>query len=61
MKLEEEGKIIVEEKRFYLPYLYYSEKGLVTSIQRLLEQTEYAEQFPESEFLLALRKSWKND
>jgi exodeoxyribonuclease V alpha subunit len=54
LKLEEEKKIIVEEKRFYLPALYYSEKGLVTSIQKLLEQTEYAEQFPESEFLLAL-------
>ena len=54
LQLEEEGKIIVEEKRFYLPYLYYSEKGLVTSIKKLLEQTEYAEQFPESEFLLAL-------
>ncbi len=54
LKLEEEGKIIVEDKRIYLPYLYYSEKGLVTSIQKLLEQTEYAEQFPESEFLLAL-------
>ena len=54
LQLEEEGKIIVEDKRFYLPYLYYSEKGLVTSIKKLLEQTEYAEQFPESEFLLAL-------
>ena len=54
LKLEEEGKIIVEEKRFYLPSLYFSEKGLVTSIKKLLKQTEYAEQFPESEFLLAL-------
>ena len=54
LKLEEEGKIIVEEKRFYLPYLYFSEKGLVTSIKKLLEQKEYEDQFPESEFLLAL-------
>ena len=54
LKLETDGKIIVEEQRFYLPYLYYSEKGLVTNIQRLLQQTEYAETFPESEFLLAL-------
>jgi len=54
LKLEEEGKIIVEEKKFYLPYLYFSEKGLVTSIKKLLKQTEYADQFPESEFLLAL-------
>lgn len=54
LKLEGEGKIIVEEKRFYLSSLYFSEKGLVMSIQKLLEQTEYTEQFPESEFLLAL-------
>ncbi|WP_394233059.1 ATP-dependent RecD-like DNA helicase [Niallia oryzisoli] len=54
LKLEEEGKIIVEEKRFYLPYLFFSEKGLVTSIKKLLEQKEYEDQFPESEFLLAL-------
>ena len=36
IETREEGKIIVEEQRFYLPYLYYSEKGLVTSIQKLL-------------------------
>lgn len=54
VKLEEEGKIIIEEKRIYLPSLFFSEKGLVTNIKRLLEQTEYDEQFPESEFLLAL-------
>lgn len=54
VKLEEEGKIIIEEKRLYLPSFYYSEKGLVTNIKRILEQTEYEDQFPESEFLLAL-------
>lgn len=54
IKLEEEGKIIIEEKRVYLPSLFFSEKGLVTNIKRLLEQTEYENQFPESEFLLAL-------
>ncbi|MDP4083405.1 MAG: ATP-dependent RecD-like DNA helicase [Bacillota bacterium] len=54
MKLKEEGKLIVEEKRVYLPSLYYAEKGLVSNIQRILEQTEYENQFPESEFLLAL-------
>lgn len=54
LKLEEEGKIIVENKRFYLPSLYFSEKGLVTTVHKLLEQKEYAEQFPESEFLLSL-------
>ena len=54
IKLEEEGKIIGEEKRIYLPSLFFAEKGLVTSISRILKQTEYQEQFPESEFLLAL-------
>lgn len=54
VNLEEEGKIIIEEKRLYLPSFYYSEKGLVTNIKRILEQTEYEDQFPESEFLLAL-------
>lgn len=52
--LEEEGKLIIEEKRVYLPSLYFAEKGLVTSIQRILKQKEYEGQFPESEFLLAL-------
>src|SRR4051794_16318811 len=54
IKLEEEGKLIGEEKRVYLPSLYFAERGLVTSIKKILEQTEYNEQFPESEFLLAL-------
>lgn len=56
IKLEEEGKVVIEEKRIYLPSLYYSEKGIVTNIKRLLMQTEYDELFPESEFLLALGK-----
>lgn len=56
VNLEEEGKLIVEERRIYSPSLYYSEKGIVTSIQHLLEQTDYEDQFPESEFLLALGK-----
>lgn len=54
IKLQEEGKVIGEEQRVYLPSLYFAEKGLVTSINRILEQKEYKEQFPESEFLLAL-------
>ncbi|QED50183.1 SF1B family DNA helicase RecD2 [Cytobacillus dafuensis] len=54
IKLEEEGKIIGEEQKLYLPSLYFSEKGLVTNIKRILKQTQYDEQFPESEFLLAL-------
>lgn len=54
IKLTEEGKIIGEEQKVYLPSLYFSEKGLVTNIKRILDQNEYKEQFPESEFLLAL-------
>ncbi|RLQ98114.1 SF1B family DNA helicase RecD2 [Falsibacillus albus] len=54
VKLNEESKLMVEEQRLYLPSLYFSEKGLVTNIQRLLAQEEYEDQFPESEFLLAL-------
>lgn len=52
--LEEEGKIIAEERKIYLPSLYFSEKGLVRNINRIMEQEEYEDQFPESEFLLAL-------
>ncbi|MBS4176241.1 SF1B family DNA helicase RecD2 [Lederbergia citrea] len=54
IKLEEEGKIIGEEKRIYMPSLFFSEKGIVTNIHRIMEQNEYADQFPESEFLIAL-------
>ncbi|MBY0096270.1 SF1B family DNA helicase RecD2 [Mesobacillus maritimus] len=54
IKLGEEGKVMVEEKRVYLPSLFFSEKGLVTNIERILDQSQYENQFPESEFLLAL-------
>jgi exodeoxyribonuclease V alpha subunit len=54
IKLEEEGKLVVEDKKVFLPSLNYAEKGLVSSIKRILMQTEYEDQFPESEFLLAL-------
>lgn len=54
VKLGEEGKLKAEEQKLYLPSLYFSEKGLVKNIKRILEQNEYENQFPESEFLLAL-------
>ncbi|MCL6570633.1 MAG: ATP-dependent RecD-like DNA helicase [Bacillus sp. (in: Bacteria)] len=54
IKLQEEGKVIVEEQRIYLPSLFFAEQGLVKNIHRIIEQTEYEEQFPESEFLLSL-------
>lgn len=53
-KLSEEEKVVVEDGHIYLSSLYYAEKGLVTSIFRLLHQDEEVEQFPESEFLLQL-------
>ena len=34
--------------------MFFSEKGLVRNIKRVMEQSEYKDQFPESEFLLAL-------
>lgn len=54
VKLEEEDKIVIEEQRIYLPSLYFAEKGLVSHIERILQQSEYENQFPQSEFLLAL-------
>jgi len=52
--LVQDGKLIRDEDRLYVPSLYFSEKGIVTSIKRLLQQTEFQNLFPESEFLLAL-------
>lgn len=54
LKLEEENKIVVEDGRVFLSTIFYSEKGLVKKINKILSQTEYEDQFPESEFLLAL-------
>ncbi|WP_419715123.1 ATP-dependent RecD-like DNA helicase [Heyndrickxia oleronia] len=54
IKLAEEEKLIGETQKLYIPSLYYSEKGIVTNVQRILQQEEYQDQFPESEFLLAL-------
>jgi len=52
--LEEEGIVIVEEEHIYLPSLYFAEKGIVTSIKKLSEQTVFESEFSESEFLEAL-------
>ncbi|MDM5156587.1 ATP-dependent RecD-like DNA helicase [Bacillus sp. DX1.1] len=53
--MQGEGKIIVEEDRIYLASLFYSEKGVVTSVRRLMDQEEEPS-FPESELLLTLGK-----
>jgi exodeoxyribonuclease V alpha subunit len=52
--LVEEGRLIQENERVYLPSLHFSEKGVVTNTQRMLNQSEFADAFPESELLLAL-------
>ncbi|MGX1263615.1 exodeoxyribonuclease V alpha subunit [Rossellomorea marisflavi] len=52
--LEEEGKVAGEGTKIYTPSLYFSEKGIATNIERILAQTDYEDQFPQSEFLLSL-------
>ncbi|MFT8870952.1 MAG: ATP-dependent RecD-like DNA helicase [Sporolactobacillus sp.] len=52
--LEEEGKLIVESEEAYLPPLFYAEKGIVTSIQKLTESAAGAPEFSESEFFGAV-------
>jgi exodeoxyribonuclease V alpha subunit len=54
VSLEDEKKVIGEGSRVYVPSLYFSEKGIVTSIETILSQKQYEDQFPQSEFLLAL-------
>ena len=54
LHLKKEKKLIEEEDRIYIRSLYFAEKGIVSHIQRILAQDQYKEQFPESEFLLAL-------
>lgn len=56
LKLQEEGLIVQEEDRLYMPSIYYSERGLVANIKRILSRKDFEDQFPESEFLLALGK-----
>ncbi|MCO7175630.1 ATP-dependent RecD-like DNA helicase [Sporolactobacillus kofuensis] len=53
--LEEDGKIVRDEDHLYLPELFFAEKGIVTGIQKLVEQ-DNSDEFSESEFLEALGK-----
>ncbi|WP_100406608.1 SF1B family DNA helicase RecD2 [Bacillus solitudinis] len=48
--MDEEGTIVIEEERVYIKSLYFAEKGLVSSICRLLSD-EVKDEFPEAEFL----------
>lgn len=54
LELEEEGKLIAEDERMYIPSLFFAEKGVVTNIKRILKHEQERMQFPESEILLAL-------
>ncbi|MEC2964608.1 ATP-dependent RecD-like DNA helicase, partial [Bacillus cereus] len=51
--MQSEGKVIIEEERVYLATLFYSEKGVVKSIRRLMNQEE-TPSFPEAEVLKTL-------
>ncbi|MGB3888894.1 ATP-dependent RecD-like DNA helicase [Priestia megaterium] len=52
--LKADKKLIIQDEKIYFPPLFYAEKGLVKAIRKIMAQTQYEEQFPESEFLLAL-------
>ncbi|MBO9130458.1 ATP-dependent RecD-like DNA helicase [Bacillus sp. 165] len=54
VSLAQDEKVVIEEERIYLASLYYGEKGVVSSLHRLLNREEEIEEFPESEFLLTL-------
>jgi len=53
--LEEDGKLVRDGDHLYLPQLFFAEKGIVTGIQKLIEQ-EADDEYSESEFLEALGK-----
>ena len=53
IELVEEGKLSAEERRLYLPSLYFSEIGFAAKIKRILEN-ETEEQFPVSEIRKAI-------
>lgn len=58
--LEEDGKIVREETDVYLPSLYFAEKGIVTGIQKLMEESRSVEEFSEAEFLAAVGEVEEN-
>lgn len=54
--LDEEERLVLDKERVYLPSLYYAEKGLATSIKRLLQSKEMVATFSDDEFSTALAK-----
>lgn len=52
--LGENKDIVIEDGRCYFPSLFYAEQNVAKRVKHIASQTEYDDQFPESEFLLAL-------
>ncbi|MDK1003896.1 SF1B family DNA helicase RecD2 [Bacillus subtilis] len=52
--LGENKDIVIEDGRCYFPSLFYAEQNVAKRVKHIASQTEYENQFPESEFLLAL-------
>jgi exodeoxyribonuclease V alpha subunit len=53
IELVEEGKLSAEEKRLYIPSLYFSEIGIAAKLERIMEN-DTADQFPVSEIRKAV-------
>ncbi|GAE35071.1 SF1B family DNA helicase RecD2 [Halalkalibacter akibai] len=53
--MHEEDVLYIEDERVYMKTLYFAEKGIVTSVRKLLSE-EVEDQFPEAEFLKSLGK-----
>ena len=51
--LVEEGKLAAEERRLYIPSLYFSEIGIAAKLERIMEN-DTADQFPVSEIRKAV-------
>lgn len=52
--LDEEEKLILDKERVYLPSLYFAEKGLATSMKRILQSKDNLTTFTNEEFTKGL-------
>lgn len=53
IELVEEGKVCGEGRRLYIPTLYYSEIGIVSKLERIMEN-DHSDKFPVSEIRKAI-------
>lgn len=53
--LDEEGKLILDNERVYLPSLYFAEKGLAANVKHLLKRTEKLTSYREADIDEAIR------